>query len=56
MGVVEGSISGFRDLHFRICRPIFGTGVDFPFNLTTLKFRGWGVGVVISRNFGVSGY
>ena len=29
MGVVEGSIFEYRDLHFRIPRPIFGSGANF---------------------------
>ena len=44
MGVVEGSIFMVRDLHFRIRRPIFATGADFLFNLTSLKFKGVGHG------------
>ena len=44
MGVVEGSIFMVWDLHFRIRRPTFATGAGFPFNLTSLKFKGVGHG------------
>ena len=44
VGVVEWSISGSRDLHFRIPRWIFATGAGFLFNLTSLKFKGVGHG------------
>ena len=44
MDVVESPIFMDQDLHFRIRRPIFANGVDFLFNLTTLKFRGVGRG------------
>ena len=38
MGVVKGSIFGSRDLHFRIPRPIFGSGANFQLNLMSFNF------------------